>query len=210
MKSKAEMKRVVALHKAGNTAQEISRQVSYSESGVRCLLKRRGLKPHAKNTHTRIVVSDGVLRCSKCGAEKRESEFYSGLSFCKGCFKINRAKLNNSSIERFLSARFNGLKRHAVTKGAAFALTVVDLIEIYHRQAGLCFYTDTPMRCVLGEEKRHDTLSVDRLKPEDGYTKSNIVLCTLRANRIKTDLPLAEIEKYLPLFWQRIQQRLAA
>ena len=60
------------------------------------------------------------------------------------------------------------------------------------------------MRCAVGQGPSPHSLSIDRIIPQLGYTPGNVVLCTNRANMVKSDLTLAEIKQWLPSWYTRI------
>ena len=47
----------------------------------------------------------------------------------------------------------------------------------------------------LGSKNNDLTTSIDRIDPKKGYVKSNIIVVSMRANRIKTDATVDEIRK---------------
>ncbi len=68
--------------------------------------------------------------------------------------------------------------------GKAFAV-------LLRRQDGKCYYTDTIMlwdNYGKGKGKSNpDSMTVDRLTPERGYVRGNVVLCTYKTNTSKGD-----------------------
>lgn len=69
---------------------------------------------------------------------------------------------------------------------------------------GLCFYSDTKMSLTAGEGHKKDTISFDKIIPEKGYTKGNVVLCSNKFNMVKNNLTLEELALYIPLFYNKI------
>lgn len=53
---------------------------------------------------------------------------------------------------------------------------------------------------VGGDRRYGNSPSVDRVKPELGYVKGNILVCSLRANRIKQDATPAELMRVAEFF----------
>ena len=47
----------------------------------------------------------------------------------------------------------------------------------------------------LGSKNNDLTPSIDRIDPKKGYVKGNIIVVSMRANRIKTDATVDEIRK---------------
>ena len=110
----------------------------------------------------------------------------------------------NSSLEKFLKQRYNKLKLRALKENIRFNLNLNDVIEIYNKQEGLCFYSDILMNIDVGKGIRSTALSFDKIIPTNGYIKGNVVLTTNRFNMIKHDLSLEEMKLYTPLFYKRI------
>ncbi len=77
-------------------------------------------------------------------------------------------------------------------------------MKTYNLQKGKCFYTAYALVCKFGEGLDRDALSFDRLIPELGYVQGNVVLCTQKANTIKSDLTLQEIKKWLPSWFKKM------
>lgn len=51
-------------------------------------------------------------------------------------------------------------------------------------------------------------MSIDRLIPENGYVKENIVLCIYKANTVKNDLTLSELKEWIPSWYKKIERKL--
>ena len=47
----------------------------------------------------------------------------------------------------------------------------------------------------LGSKNNDLTPSIDRINPKKGYIKENIIVVSMKANRIKTDATVEEIRK---------------
>lgn len=90
-------------------------------------------------------------------------------------------------------------KGSAKRKGIPFSLEVGDF--------------DTPKVCpVLGVELHYSlgtrqdaTASLDRISPEFGYVKGNVIVVCWRVNRIKCDATIEELER-VAKFYKRLQQ----
>ena len=63
------------------------------------------------------------------------------------------------------------------------------------------------MSCVLGRGSNPNQLSVDRIIPELGYIKGNIVLCTQKVNLVKNNLTLREMSEWTPGWYGRVIQK---
>jgi len=85
------------------------------------------------------------------------------------------------------------LKSSAKKQSLPFDLTWEYLIALFKTQNGGCFYTDEALKYERGNGHSKQSLSVDKIVPEKGYTRENVVLCTYKANVVKNSLSLEEI-----------------
>lgn len=101
--------------------------------------------------------------------------------------------------ERAKKARLKGYSKYLVTRlrrralelGLSFDLTPEDIhIPEVCPVLGIAIVLE-------GEGQRDDSPSVDRLDPKKGYTKDNIQIVSMKANRIKNDATIEELEKVL-------------
>lgn len=107
--------------------------------------------------------------------------------------KNNRDYLNKLRVD--YNARnpekrmLNACKKSAKTKGIPFDLTV-DEIEI----PDICPVLGLPLIRAFGERTANSP-SLDRIIPELGYVKGNVIVISWRANRIKADATVDELLK---------------
>jgi len=86
-------------------------------------------------------------------------------------------------------------KKRAATAGLPFDLTEEDIIF-----PEVCPALGIPVALeqIDGPRRRTDnTPSLDRIIPELGYVKGNVAMISWRANRLKSDAKLFELEKLL-------------
>jgi hypothetical protein len=150
--------------------------------------------------------------CSKCRGTKELSEFRSGnkkngkASECKSCTS-KASKLNHSKPEVKLrcarqqaarrrsnpsQAMLNNLRNTAKRKGIPFNLTVEDCAI-----PATCPVLGIPL--TFGAEKTNGIISdnspsMDKIVPLKGYTKGNVCVISWRANHLKNNASLDEIE----------------
>lgn len=105
---------------------------------------------------------------------------------------------------RFLKYKFSRTISYSRRKGVKCDLDLEYFLYLYDIQQGKCFYTDMEMTCCAGKGIMRSALSIDRIIPENGYTKGNVVLCCNIINMSKTNLTLEEIEKWMPSWYIRI------
>lgn len=133
-----------------------------------------------------------------CRHKNRARKYLSSCKECKNEFYKNgpgkSSKLKTAISQRKkhrLNMMFNSAKGNAKRKGIFFDLVEQDIIDLYESQNGLCFYTGKPMyKDITGFDNSNDSVSIDKIIPKNGYTKSNIVLCRWIVNRIKQDLTI--------------------
>jgi ribosomal protein L37AE/L43A len=154
--------------------------------------------------------------CPQCGAEKlsRKRDMF---SVCKQCnmrniekqyrhlkvkenklsvaeySKRTREKYKNDKVFR-LKCLLGSAKARAKNKGLEFSLTINDLLDLFPED-GLCPVLGIKMSFnSSGKGNRFNSPSLDRFDNEKGYTKENVCVISARANILKSDATLEEIE----------------
>lgn len=105
--------------------------------------------------------------------------------YCKKCASKSAQKLRNT-LDGRMKALFNTAKDSALKRGQTsnnaerclFEITKDDLIELWHRQEGKCFYSHLPMFY----NSREWQVSLERIDESKGYVQNNVVLCCLEFN----------------------------
>lgn len=142
-------------------------------------------------------------RCD-CGVERlvASKNLRSGTSQSCGCLRLEklREKLTTHGLSRTLEyRRYYNLKnwdRYLLTKAKAstkrLGLPPCDLDRSDVQVPSHCPVLGIPL--APSQRGRTDnTPTLDRIIPERGYTKGNVVVVSWRANRLKLDASLAEI-----------------
>lgn len=166
----------------------------------------------------RVKVKSGMTwlnaasrECTKCLTSKPASAFnrrrdvknsHSRRSWCKACeLSANRAwgvanRARRAEYSRLLLKRdprktmLRAAKKRAVSKGLPFALTLDDI-----RIPPVCPILGIPIRRLDG--RHHGSPSLDRVNNGKGYTPDNIQVISLRANSLKSDATVEELERVL-------------
>ena len=141
-----------------------------------------------------VVAAEKVIpeekHCPGCDQVKPRAAFYrssyrpNGLScWCIKCQKKAQARIRDTNPESCLLAQ---AKNRAKSKKIPFNIDITDIVM-----------TD---KCpVLGIEWRsggNDTVpSLDKIDPAKGYVKGNIVVVSMRANRLKNDATPDELRR---------------
>jgi dUTP pyrophosphatase len=94
------------------------------------------------------------------------------------------------SLHKFFVIRCNDIKNRANRQKLDFNLTPEYLYSLYLKQNGLCSYSGIPMKITSTNFKIKgqadiDTLSVDKIIPENGYIEGNITFCCNGINKLK-------------------------
>lgn len=129
------------------------------------------------------LAKTGSKRCTICTREMLLDQFYQNGphlgSWCKECTR----KRARQSVEQVL----RGAWLDGVKKKAGSTLTMEEVMERYHRQEGLCFYTGRIL--TYAEAGCPYSVSIDRIDSSKPYTKDNIVICGADINYMKGDSP---------------------
>jgi len=133
--------------------------------------------------------------CKLCGDDDLLNFYVSNKAKCKKCIShemkkkyingdfTNRYETNlNWKLENFIHNKVQAAKHRSIRKQIEFNITDEIVEDILKQQGGKCYFTG-----VVLTFSTHDwnSLSIDRLNNDLGYTKENIVLVTRFANSSK-------------------------
>ena len=196
----------------GQTDRQIGRQFGIHHNKVASVRKKLGMLPNAATPLVDYIDSPTYV-CSRCHKERDRTEFSYGrkdtpkeyrYSYCNNCrnqaFRFRKA----NNIESYLRDAGGRLVRRAKTQGVVVVIDAEYLIDLYNEQQGRCFYTDRPMTTILGQGVQKTNVSIDKIVPENGYVKGNVVLCQDRINTIKNDVTLDEMRQWMPAWYERV------
>lgn len=104
--------------------------------------------------------------------------------------------------DRFFAERIQAVKTRARNGNMPFNLEVQDLIDLYDKQKGLCYYTKIPMKMGSTNFKEKgmtelDVLSLDKIDPKLGYIKGNVVYCCSAINKLKGNATVQELNYFI-------------
>lgn len=198
----------------GYSFYKIGKVLGISHSSVERGAKKWGCSTNfpRQNTPTHIA---GGFRCSKCGEVKPREAFIErkdgkGLrfSFCRQCKGKQWVELCRANYKSYISHLFSQIKHRARLQNVPFNLTKEYLIELWEKQNGKCFYTDTALE--LSQKRQHNVHSpgLDKIIPRLGYTMGNVVWTVQRINAMKNDATLEEMSLWMPGWFKRIEQKI--
>jgi hypothetical protein len=108
---------------------------------------------------------------------------------------LNKDKVNSNSVKRRSTKTpkekvlFLNAKNRAKAKGIPFDLEIADIVV-----PDFCPILGIPL-VVSTESAKDGSPSIDRIVPEKGYVKGNIQIISHKANTIKSNASLEELEK---------------
>lgn len=144
------------------------------------------LKPNSKfspSSHKKAIRQYSSY-CRTCHAEYGRTKDYSARS-------RNKRRDSDPIAVLFYNSKSN--TRSSNKKLEGFNITREFLSDLLLRQNGKCYYTGVEMMMILGND---NSVSIDRKDPNLGYTTENVVLCTRKVNRMKSDATVEELIQF--------------
>lgn len=150
--------------------------------------------------------------CTKCKLDKSPEDFYkkskdssSLRSSCKNCnnsetqawFKTDKGQTYRKKIHGNLQKKkpelllFWSCRSGAKKRNLEFTLEEKDIVI-----PSVCPVLGIPL-FLVGGKRTDNSPSVDRVDSTRGYTKDNVRIISWRANKLKQDASLEEVEKIL-------------
>ncbi len=169
------------------SARSVSKQAAY--------LKIRQAQPKEKRL------------CTTCRENNQLPEGFNSTSSrstqCNSCFskktKTLRSARGPQPVESYLQDLITTRRNHLKTKQSYLKVTITihDLLEIYNKQNGLCYYSGIKMETkTYGQKRSPYRMSLDQRIPKAGYTKENIVLCCWQANAAKDEFSEEQLYEF--------------
>ncbi len=136
-----------------------------------------------------------MKRCYKCKKHKSDLKFYSNVghkdklsSYCRLC---DNARKNKAEIFDPRKGMFRKAKHHAKIFGLPFNISLKDIII-----PDLCPVFNIKLVRNIKIPKDNSP-SLDKIIPSLGYVLGNIQVISNRANRIKSDASIEELESII-------------
>ena len=135
-----------------------------------------------------------VKTCFRCKETKPLTLFFRHKqtsdghhSWCKVCCTAGNERSRqkqNATIEGRARIFLRNAKNSAVKRGQEFFLTIQDVVQCWNKQAAFCAYSGRKMTLDAGHL---NTVSIERINSDVGYTPENTVLVCQAINRMKSD-----------------------
>ena len=144
--------------------------------------------------------------CSSCKQYKDSDKFSKNTQnktrnclnyVCKDCYstiykKSRIEKTIANELDSILKARFNDAKQRAKKHNIYNDLVIEDLYELWNKQNGKCALSGINMTTHSYIGRISTNISIDKIDPTKGYTKSNIQLVCSTVNMMKGSLTMPE------------------
>lgn len=155
-------------------------------------LKKSQVKAKVDHLCLKLLPKNNRL-CSCCRNQHQFSR-YAG-TFCKDCHlekrKENRSKARD--LTQWIAEAVSSARYRAKT---TFDITTEYMVELWERQRGRCHYSGIELQTpTYGSGRNLYGPSIDRIRPEKGYTKGNVVWASFICNIGKSDLPVDDYIK---------------
>jgi len=158
---------------------------------------------HAKLRRENNIANPSKIKykiCSQCKKMKSVKDFDKQLSLqdgfrsnCKEC----RLEDRRNNIQKYL---FKTARARAKKNNDFFNLVVDDVII-----PGFCPILNIPL-FIEGKVQTNNSPSIDRIDNSKGYIKGNIIVISYKANRIKNNATVDELEKVY-LFYKNLSEK---
>ncbi len=116
-----------------------------------------------------------------------------------------RKKSLKTDLKLYLRNKTSGLSKKCEVKNMLFDLNKEFLYDLYLKQNGNCYYTGIKIKHNKGCHQ-YDSISVERLNPDKGYTKDNTVLAAFAINSFKGMMSEKEFKKFLETILPKLNE----
>lgn len=213
MPSKIEIDKdkLTKLHSQGLSNSQIAKIFGVSYPTISKNLETIGLTSNKVFVQQEVV--GGLYKCLKCNIFYTKDSYAlnaNGKSWrrtCKMCNNQQTVLRRYSTQEQRIRHKVNRLRAYSMEKNISFDIDYEYLLDLIEKQEYKCFYTDEPLVFYGYKEtpSRSVAPSIDKVIPQKGYVKGNVVWCLERINRIKQDMTLEEMKEWTPEWYRRIK-----
>jgi hypothetical protein len=150
------------------------------------------------------IVNMKIKKCSKCLEEKNLQDFYYHrtrkryMASCKdcnskSCSTYQTRKRKDVDLKFIFMMRAVEIRRRCKAKEIPFDSNLKEVLkDQWEKQNGICFYSGRKLNISNDYHENPFSVTVDRVKPELGYVKGNLVFCCSIYNRMKQNLSYEE------------------
>jgi hypothetical protein len=179
----------------------------------------RKIYPISTITLSKVLknVKKKYCECLKCGNKITDDFYPNNKTLCKICIssankneynnlsenekKIKIKKQKNWVNNNVIKVRVLAAKHRAIRKKIIFDIDDEFITELFEKQKGLCKYSgvllDISNTGGNDNQININSLSIDRIDSDKGYTKDNVILVTAIVNTMKNDLSENEFLKII-------------
>lgn len=161
------------------------------------------------NPGTGYISIGGTAVCSHCKSTlPADSKHF--VKTCKGptnkplaaiCRVCHRAMNNRNAERKRFDLRTNVVRLIAAARcrsrawGKPFSLTLEHALEVYDRQGGCCAISGIPLTIRKQDQRHHypTNLSLDQIRPGEGYVVGNVQFLCIAVNRLKGEDSLEDV-----------------
>lgn len=203
---------IISLANNGQKTNQIAKSQCLSYNTVKNVLVKNGLFNYEREKKSVSLNVDGTATCSFCGLVVETNQLYQTVqgnlgSYCKKCRSLKEIQRLNKTFSNVAASLIKGIHSRCKISGRICTISRNDIIEIFDKQKGLCFYTGEGMSWQRGEGLKRNSVSVDRVDSSLGYIQGNIVLCLHAVNQMKSSATEEELERWIPQWHQKIRER---
>ena len=205
--SKKLYKKIISLHKRGLRIFEIANELNIHRSTVSTCLRENKIK--SNYCPDKLIIIDNFGICVSCN-KKLELKYFTVRSKggrqpnCNKCRHKHEKEIMKADKTKLFKYLLNRKQQRAISSKIEFNLNTDYLISLYNEQNGKCFYTGLNLSILFGGPSDPNNLSIDRVDNSKGYLLDNVVLAINRFNKVKSDLSIEEIKKYMPPIYKKI------
>ena len=138
-----------------------------------------------------------MKKCNHCQKTKSKDQFFKEKSnkdglrnqckVCRSLYSKNLREKKNSTIEGRALEFLRHAKESSIRRNQTFELEVKDIVDCWDKQLQTCAYSGRKMTL---ENAKLNTVSIERIDSDIGYTKKNTILVCHAVNRMKSDFDL--------------------
>lgn len=201
------------MNEDGYTNRKIARTLKINHKTVARYLYENDRKPNGTTRKTFRQISGEEAVCNKCNLtlplenyqmNKRADGSSYRFGYCYQCRIRQNNKNLNSDPKKILKDIYRRLVVRCKKQNISINIDFDYLLDLFDKQSMKCFYSNINMELIRGGGYNAHSLTIDKVIPERGYIRGNIVLCTKRYNTVKNNLSLEEIKEHMPTWYIKL------